>query len=134
MSVRRDRTAYADMGCKPVSVDGAVEIAAPVAGFYRHKLRSGSIAGGVRLFYGPPRDPVTGEELDRSWRWQAEFNGQPVDFDQVWPACAGAPITAAEYQTYIARQRWAEENAPDSAYADPRRKYNSLSASTPLDF
>ena len=134
MSVRRDRTAYADMGRKPVAVDGAVEIAAPVAGFYRHKLRSGSIAGGVRLFYGPPHDPVTGEELDRSWRWQAEFNGQPVDFDQVWPACAGDPITAADYQTYIARQRWAEENAPGSAYARPGKRVDLLSTQEPLPF
>ena len=43
----------------------------PIPGFYRMRLRSGGQPVGVRVWFGPPADPVTGEELDRSWRWQA---------------------------------------------------------------
>lgn len=116
-----------------VAGDG-VDVSEPVAGFFRFRLRSGGIRGGVRLWYGAPLDPVTGEELDRSWRWQAEFDGEPVDFDRVWPGCTGDPITEQEYREYVARARWAKENAPDSAYADPRKRIDHLSTNHPLPF
>ena len=38
-----------------------VDVTTPVAGYYRARLVSGGVRGGVRLFYGPPKDPVTGE-------------------------------------------------------------------------
>lgn len=110
------------------------DVSKPEAGFFRHKLRSGGIAGGVRIWHGPPHDPVTGEELDRGWRWQAEFDGQPVEFDDVWPNCAGDPITESDYRAYCARRTWAEQNAPKSAFANPKRRYDPLSADQPLPF
>jgi hypothetical protein len=104
-------------------------------GYFRHKLRGGGVYVGIQIAYGPPADPVTGEPLDRSWRWQAFVNGKLVeDLDQVWPACAGDPITFEEYQTYCARQRWAEQHAPDSAYANPRKKIDPLSGRDPMLF
>ena len=106
----------------------------PVAGFYRYRLRSGGIRGGVRIWFGPPHDPVTGEELDRSWRWQALFDGQPVEFEEVWPDCTGEPITEAEYQQRVGRAAWARQNAPQSAYADPRRRLDALDSNNPLPF
>lgn len=115
-------------------VVGGVDVSEPVAGYYRYRLRSGGIRGAVRLWFGPPHDPVTGEEMDRGWRWQAEFDGLPVDFDRCWPACAGDPISEAEYWQYLARRKWAEENAPDSAFANPRKRYDPLSSDTPLPF
>lgn len=111
-----------------------IDVSAPVAGFYRFRLASGTITGGVRIYYGPPLDPVTGEELDRSWRWQADFNGEPIDFDRVWPACTGEPITEIDYRRFCARQEWARRHAPDSAYAERGRRHDPLSAQAPLPF
>lgn len=105
---------------------GAVDVTTPVAGFYRGKLRSGGVLVGIRLWYGAPHDPVTGEIMDRSLRWQAHANGRYVEFDDVWPACADEPISEADYDFYASRQGWAEENAPQSAYANPRRKLDPL--------
>lgn len=104
----------------------------PVAGHYRMRLRSGGVFVGVRVWHGPPHDPVTGEEMDRSWRWQAEIDGRPADLADVWPKCAGDPIDAAEYQFLAARRRWGEENAPDSPQADPRRRIDPLTAPLPF--
>lgn len=98
----------------------------PIAGFYRARLRSGAVYVGVRIWFGPPKDPVTGEELDRSHRWQAEANGQYIDLERVWPRCADEPINASEYAYLMTRQRWAEDNAPDSAMADPTRRVDPL--------
>lgn len=113
----------------------AQDVSRPVAGFFRHRLRSGGVAVGVRIHYGPPLDPVTGEELDRSWRWMADINGEPFDdFDRVWPGCTGDPISEAQYRSYCAQQDWARENAPGSAWADPHLRVDPLSRSTPLQF
>lgn len=110
-----------------------LSVETPVAGYYRMRLRSGSVLVGVRIWHGPPADPVTGTVLDRSWRWQAEVNGEYFDdFDRVWPVCARGPITEAEYQQYCRMQHWARENAPDTAHADPRRKRNLLTDPLPI--
>ena len=132
--MRSDRT-YADGSSWQPPVDYGTPVDQPRAGFFRVKLSSQSIAVAVEVKFGPPIDPVTGEELDRSWRWLAFVNGEPFgDFDQVWPKCAGDPITEAEYQNYCARQLWARENVPDSAYAEPGRKHDLLSTANPLPF
>lgn len=114
--------------------EGAVQVAAPEPGFFRYRLRSNGVRGGVKIWFGPPHDPVTGEELDRSWRWQALFDDQPVHFDDVWPACTGEPISEADYRRYCARRKWAEQHAPQSAYADPRKKHDLFSIDSPLPF
>lgn len=130
----RDATPYAEMRGHPVSVSGAQDVSEPVEGFFRHRLRSGAVRVGVRIFHGPPLDPITGEELDRSWRWQAEVNGEPAEIDRVWPQCTGEPISEAEYRRYCDLQKWAREQAPDSAYADPSRRIDPLSTDNPLPF
>lgn len=107
----------------------------PVAGFYRMKLRSGGVLVGIRVWYGAPLDPVTGEEMDRGWRWQAQADdGGMIELDRVWPACARSPITEADFRVRQGRRRWAEKEAPDSAYANRGQKYDPLSGSTPLPF
>ncbi|CDO37621.1 hypothetical protein [Novosphingobium sp. KN65.2] len=111
-----------------------VDVSMPVAGFYRIRLRSGAVKAAIRIWFGPPHDPVTGEILDRSYRWQATANGEPVDFDRVWPACAKDVLTKQEYDHLIGRHKWAREHAPKSAYADNSRKYDPLSRDTPLPF
>lgn len=129
----RSSVPYAERIGRPMAVEGAVEVLEPVSGFYRMKMRSDGVLVGIRIWFGPPRDPVTGEELDRSWRWQAEANGEMVeDFNRVWPQCAGSEITEAEYREYIARQQWAREHAPATPFADPRRRYDPLNAILPL--
>lgn len=104
----------------------------PVAGHYRFRMRSGGALCGVRIWHGAPHDPVTGEELDRSPRWQALVNDDPVEIERVWPRCAADPISDGEYRHYCRTQAWAQQHAPDSALADPRRKADPLT--TPLLF
>lgn len=132
--VSRRPISYADAKRTMDRVFSGLDVERPVAGYYRFRLRSGGVRGGVKLWYGPPHDPVTGEELDRSWRWQAEFEGEPIEFDRVWPQCAGDPITETEYRRLCARKSWAEQHAPNSAYADRSRRIDPLSPDTPLPF
>jgi len=96
----------------------------PVSGFYRMRLRSGGAYVGVKVWFGAPLDPVTGEEMDRSHRFQALINGTYAEMDSVWPKCAGDPITEAEYQHLCATQQWAQQHAPDSALAQPTRRFD----------
>lgn len=130
----RDGTLYGTQAVRSVAVSGAQDVSQPKAGFYRHKLRSGGVVGAVHIWFGPPHDPVTGEEMDRSHRWQAEFLGEYVEFDDVWPACAGEEVDEPEYRALIARKEWAKRNVPNSAYANPRRRYDPLSTREALPF
>lgn len=109
-----------------------IDVEQPIAGYYRMKLRSGGVYGIVRIWHGPPLDPVTGEELDRSWRWQALFNGEPIDFEDAWPVCAKMTATEQDYRIAINRQAWAQKHAPKSGYADARARHDPLNA--PLTF
>lgn len=131
--VGRAETVYADGGAVPKGTQD-IPVDQPQAGFYRFRINRGAIRGGVRIWHGPPLDPITGEEMDRSHRWQALHDDAPIEFDLVWPACAGDPITEAEYRELVQRRQWARENAPDSAYAEPGRRHDPLSMKSPLPF
>lgn len=134
MNVRTKSVPYAERGKGYVAPAGYGVSLEPAAGFYRYRLGRDTIVGGVRLWKGPPLDPITGELLDRHWRWQALFNGEPIDFERVWPACAGDPITEQEYNRFVARMAWARKHAPDSAHAEPGRKHDPLSTNSVLPF
>ncbi len=108
------------------------EADAPVAGFYKTKLSKGGHPVGVRIWFGPPLDPVTGEEMDRSHRWQAHANGRAIDLDRVWPFCGRHQIDEREYRYLAELQTWAERNAPDSPQANPHRRINPLTAPLPF--
>lgn len=112
----------------------ALSVSEPEAGFFRYRLVSGGVRGGVRIWFGAPLDPITREELDRGWRWQAEFDGEPIDLDRCWPDCIGEPISEAEYRAMCARKAWAAQNAPNSAYAQRSRRVDPLSLDNPLPF
>lgn len=114
--------------------DGGVNASQPEAGHFRHRLRSGSVIGGVRIWHGPPHDPDTGEEMDRGWRWQAEFDGESVEFDQVWPGCTGSPITETEYRALCARREWARQHAPGSSYAEIGKRRDPLATTEVMPF
>jgi hypothetical protein len=95
------------------------------------RLRSGGVFVAVRIWFGQPRDPLTGDLMDRSMRWQATANGQPIDLDRVWPQCAADPIDEREARHLVSLQRWGRETG-HAALADPTRKLNHLN--TPLQF
>lgn len=75
------------------------ETGKPVAGFYKRRMVRGGPWVGVKLWYGPPADPITGEPLDRSPRWQALVNGIDAEPYDAWVSACGHPITEAEYST-----------------------------------
>lgn len=100
----------------------------PVEGYYATRLRFGAVRVGVRIWYGPPHDPWTGEEMDRSWRWQAHVNGRYIEFDRVWPACVKEPIDDKEYAYLSSLQAWGEEHAPHSPHAQPNKPIDMLTA------
>lgn len=103
----------------------------PVAGFYRVRLVRGGPWVAVRIWYGPPHDPETGEEMDRSWRWQATRDGKVADIDRVWPWCGANPITEAEYQSLTDRAAYVRAFSHDDVHAQPSRRIDLLSAPVP---
>lgn len=117
----------------PIEDYQAINISAdPIAGCYRTKLKSGGHPVGVRIWFGPPKDPVTGEVMDRSWRWQAEANGRYIDLERVWPVCAKEPISREEHDYLAGLQSWGEQHAPDSPQANPNKAINLLDAPIPI--
>lgn len=87
----------------------------------------------VRLWFGAPRDPETGEELDRAPRWHVEvggilWDGQPLDvrgftvetLDQIWPIARREPTTLADYAFRVDAAEWAEQFAPHEPHAGGR--------------
>lgn len=133
----RDATPYGDdsrRGAQSTrtAINGAEGADTPVAGFYRGKLRSKGALCGIRIWYGPPLDPITGEEMDRSHRWQAHCNGEYVEIEDVWPYGVQLQITEIAYNKFCQQQQWAKQNAPQSALADPKRRSDPLTS--PLYF
>lgn len=100
----------------------------PEAGFYRMRLRSGGALVGVHIWFGVPLEPWTGEEMDRAPRWNATINGRWAEVGDVWPRCAGEPVTEAECGYLAGVERWARQHAPDSPLADPRRRIDPLTS------
>lgn len=100
----------------------------PIAGFYRMRLRTGAVYVGIRIWFGAPLDPVTFEPLDRSHRWCAAANGRPIDLERVWPRCARERVSAEEYAYLTSLQGWAEDNAPDTPFADPTRRVDPINS------
>jgi hypothetical protein len=100
----------------------------PIAGFYRMRLRSGGVYVGVRLWHGLPLDPSTLDEMDRAPRWNALINGRWANVTDAWPRCAGEPIEETDYRHLSRQQAWALDHAPESAFANPKRKLNPLTS------
>lgn len=75
----------------------AVPIWPPRAGHYQW-MNADETRSAILIWHGPPIDPETGEELDRSPRWQALRDGTEVPIDDVWPLVRGREITQEEYE------------------------------------
>lgn len=110
------------------------DIAKPVAGYYRRKLVKGGVWMPVKLWFGPPLDPDTGEELDRSHRWQAMDGDRLVageaDIQDIWTRCCREPINATEYFYLVKDREWCRENAPHLPEANPTKRVDLGSMQT----
>lgn len=122
---------YSEPGSNEATFSGFSTLQ-PTPGFYKIRLTKGGHYVGVRIWFGPPHDPVTGEEMDRSWRWQASANGRYIEIDRVWPRCGRDPISQAEHDYLANLQSWAEVHAPNSPQADPRKPIDLLRAPLPF--
>lgn len=67
-----------------------------VGGYYERQISKTEFVP-VIIWFGPPIDPLTGEELDRGPRWQCIENGIEADPYEVWTYCCHRPITAEQY-------------------------------------
>jgi hypothetical protein len=102
----------------------------PVAGHYLVKLRKGGPPVALRLWWGPPLDPETGEPMDRAPRWNCMLNGvQPVDVADYWPGCAKLPISAAEHDRIATLSKTQDRASP---FYDPLRSIDRLKAPLPF--
>jgi hypothetical protein len=102
-----------------------------VAGFYLLQSSRGKrVDVPVRVWFGPPADPETGEELDRSPRWQIQIGFQLLEDEpmrvggywfneitDVWPTCQRWPIDEADYRYRLERASWAADYDPEDAYS-----------------
>jgi len=129
----RARLVYAD-AAPPAAPASGSSVETPQAGWYSHRLVAGGHPVAVKIWFGPPHDPVTGEEMDRHWRWQATANGAPIDIDLVWPRCGREPIAATEAEYLTGLSAWAKQNAPESPAANPHKKIDLLSPATLMPF
>lgn len=101
-------------------------------GLYRRRLVKGGPYVPTSLEHGRPRDPVTGELLDRSPRWTLTTGGEErCAFDPVvFGAIAGERIDRPEYEHLLRVKEWAAgTNAPE---ATPREKIDLLTVDLPF--
>lgn len=103
---------------KPVPID----MNRPAPGFYRRRLVRGGPWVPVRIWFGPPFDPITREPLDRSWCLRCEVAGRQEDPADHWLHCAEHPVAEAEYRYMAGLAAWAGEHAPAAPEANPRRR------------
>lgn len=98
----------------------------------------------VRVWFGPPCDPDTGEEMDRSPRWQVKVGfdmlaGEPVRvgplrieaLSDIWPACARNPIDEAEYRYRMERASWAAQYDPEDPHGTVGGRIDPMTARLP---
>lgn len=104
----------------------ALRVDQPQAGFYKRRFIRGGPWVAVKLWKGPPRDPVTGEELERSHRWQAVVDGKFIADEtavlETWISCAGHPITEDEHKAIVRKTGTAVYSAPESPEANPHQR------------
>lgn len=85
----------------------------PEAGFFKVQLQSRGPYFAAKIHYAPSQDPLTGEELDRSWFWSVWIDGDLVAPAAPCPVAAGVfrvwehgtTISEAEYERMIARSK-----------------------------
>jgi hypothetical protein len=102
----------------------------------------------VKIWFGPPLDPLTRQPLERSHRWNMLLNDEPVSADptfrepegdpyapwwgDVWPQCSGSPIAPGHYAYLVASIRHARQHDPEHPFARPDRKIDLRTAPLPF--
>lgn len=74
-----------------------MQVNKPIPGYYKRRM----VRGGpwVPVLIENPKDPLTGEEMDRGHteRLVAYVNGLPAELYETWTSCCGNPISKDEY-------------------------------------
>lgn len=111
-------------------------------GFYETRLVKGGPPVPARIAFLPPDDPVTGEPLDRSYRFRMWICGREVIddgrptvrdpetgrtrrgfLDRLWGlALNGTPIDEHRYQYLLDAHSWEVEHRPDLPGANPHER------------
>lgn len=90
----------------------------PQTGLFKRRLVKDGAWVPVKIWYGAPLDPDTGEELDRSPRWQALEGDRPSDdVPHTWLYSCDHPIDKAEYDYLMALGRYSVAHDPESPEA-----------------
>lgn len=120
--------------------------AAPlIEGYYLiRRGRAGRVDIPVRIWFGAPIDEDTGEEMDRSHRWQIQVGFQMLEdqalrvggitiehLEDLWPACAREPIDEAEWRFRLERAEWAGAYDPNDAFAEIGGRIDPLTCTLP---
>jgi len=112
-----------------------VRVDVPEAGYYKRRFVRGGPWVACQIWFGAPMDPVTGEPLERSHRWQARVDGELVTDEMrvldTWISCAGNPISPEEYERMIAKSGDAVYSEPTAPEANPRNRVD-LRAMRPI--
>lgn len=103
----------------------------PAEGYYRMRLVRGGPLVGIKIWYGPPLDPSTLDVMDRGFCWNALANGDWIDVDRVWPACANEMIDEAEYRYLAALTQHAKQTDGANPMANVRRATDWSTATPP---
>lgn len=117
------------------------------AGYYEiQRWRSNKVPLPVRIWFGVPADPLTGEPLDRSPRWQIAVGGVLLDGDpviiggatfaelsDVWPRCGRHPISADDHDYMVGRAAWAASHDPLDPYGSDSGRIDPITARLPME-
>lgn len=91
------------------------------AGYYKLRKTKGGVWVAAELIWGPPEDPITGEALDRSWRWWVKVNGRYDPKMNLYRVTNSPRITKAKHDSMVEVHNWAVENARALPEANPHR-------------
>lgn len=115
-------------------------------GYYQiERWRRGKVPVPVRIWFGVPADPLTGEPLDRSPRWQVMVGGvligdEPViiggvtisELADFWPQCARHPITVEDHDYMVGRAAWSVRHDPLDPYGSDSGRIDLMTAPLPM--
>lgn len=115
-------------------------------GFYllRASHRSRRVDVPMRIWFGPPIDETTGEEMDRSPRWQILVGFNLVEelpmrvggvwiehLTDIWPRAAAEPIDESEYRYRIERASWASDFDPEDPHGEIAGRIDPMTCRLP---
>lgn len=112
--------------------------------FLIHRDRAERTDIPVRVWFGPPADPQTGEILDRPWRWHMQIgltllDDEPIsvggiyfsEFSEIWPGCAKHEIDREDYEYRIARASWASDWDPEDPHGEVGGRIDPMTCPLP---